>query len=102
MEELIERKFAHSYYGTVEFCSGRIVINPDWSKPIPFAVNYNAISLPLECYKEMEIKVHKGQYVFVKAYWIDGQWNPEYEVFDAKNIEKKENEQLEKIGRGLK
>lgn len=93
MEKLVERRFAYNYYGTIEFCNDRLVISPDWSKPTAFGVNYSSISLPLECYKDINIQTYKGQHVVVNAYWVKGQWNEEYEVFDAKNFEKKTNEQ---------
>lgn len=97
MNKTEERRFGYSYYGMIEYCGGRIVIKPDFTKPTPFAVSYSHISLPIECYKDMDIQVHKEQYVIINAYWITGQWNEEFEVYDAKNYENKKGNNAQLI-----
>ena len=81
------RRKGYSYYGQVSSVGINIVIKTDYERPTAFGVNYASISLPASCYKDEVFSPFEGQYVFIQVYWVDGQWNPEYEVYDSRTCE---------------
>ncbi len=92
-----KRKLGYRYYGFVEFHSDeRIVIKPDFSKPLPWAVSYGSCSLPISCYVDQDIETYIGQHVAVNAYKVEEQLNPIYEVLDASKYEKIETKDSRK------